>query len=74
MIFQKPERVRDSPDASFKRLPDHRVAAALVYGAQGLDFTIVVARHHAIAICREKLFKQILVDSRHIAGNNQVRI
>jgi hypothetical protein len=74
MIFKKPERVRDFADSRFERFPDYRMAAALVYGAQGLDFTIVVPRHRAIGIRCEKFLKQILVDGRHIAGNNQVRV
>ena len=74
MIFQKPEGVGDFSDARFERFPDHRLAAPVVYGAQGLDFTIVVARQHAIAIRHEKFFEQSFRYSWHIAGNNQVRV
>ena len=74
MIFKQPECVGDFADSRFERFEDKRMASPLVYGAQGFDFAVVMARYHAIAIRHEKLFKQSFRYSWHIAGNKQVSL
>ena len=60
--------------------PDVGVAAAVVYGAEGFDFTVGIHREHAIgrAVAVMDIDKERFEDGgaqgRHIAGENQIPV